>query len=176
MSCFKQFGSVAGGSRFLSSPISDTIQEGPLHSDASSDDDPFESLSPREKEVMKLIAEGYTSAEIGKILFITDKTVEKHRVKLMKKLNARNLAGLVRLAIKYHLVDPDGSYPLGHTPAICPGFFTCTCMQMHVSPGCAGGARELRIITLQKAQFVTGGIIGCQIAVHTQTSQPYYEG
>ena len=99
---------VAGGSRFLSSPISDIIQEGPLHSDASSDDDPFESLSPREKEVMKLIAEGYTSAEIGKILFITDKTVEKHRVKLMKKLNARNLAGLVRLAIKYHLVDPDG--------------------------------------------------------------------
>ena len=54
---------------------------------------------------MKLIAEGYTSAEIGKLLFISDKTVEKHRVRLMKKLNVRNLAGLVRLAIKYHLVD-----------------------------------------------------------------------
>ena len=57
---------------------------------------------------MKLIAEGYTSVEIGKILFISDKTVEKHREKVMKKLNIRNLAGLVRLAIKYHLVDLEG--------------------------------------------------------------------
>ena len=96
---------VAGGGRFLSSPISDLIEEGTVNSYAANDDDPFASLSPREKEVMKLIAEGYTSAEIGKLLFISDKTVEKHRVRLMKKLNVRNLAGLVRLAIKYHLVD-----------------------------------------------------------------------
>jgi two-component system, NarL family, response regulator NreC len=96
---------VAGGGRFLSSPISELIEEGTVHSYASNEDDPFASLSPREKEVMKLIAEGYTSAEIGKLLFISDKTVEKHREKLMRKLNVRNLAGLVRLAIKYHLVD-----------------------------------------------------------------------
>jgi two-component system, NarL family, response regulator NreC len=96
---------VAGGERFLSSPISELIEEGTVNSYAANDDDPFASLSPREKEVMKLIAEGYTSAEIGKLLFISDKTVEKHRVRLMKKLNVRNLAGLVRLAIKYHLVD-----------------------------------------------------------------------
>jgi len=96
---------VAGGGRFLSSPISELIEEGTVNSYAANDDDPFASLSPREKEVMMLIAEGYTSAEIGKLLFISDKTVEKHRVRLMKKLNVRNLAGLVRLAIKYHLVD-----------------------------------------------------------------------
>jgi two-component system, NarL family, response regulator NreC len=96
---------VASGDRFLSSPISELVQEGIVHSDTSNIDDPFESLSPREKEIMKLIAEGYTSVEIGKILFISDKTVEKHRVNLMKKLNIRNLAGLVRLAIKHHLVD-----------------------------------------------------------------------
>jgi two-component system response regulator NreC len=96
---------VAGGGRFLSSPISDLIEEGTVNSYAANDDDPFASLSPREKEVMKLIAEGYTNAEIGKLLFISDKTVEKHRVRLMKKLNVRNLAGLVRLAIKHHLVD-----------------------------------------------------------------------
>jgi len=96
---------VAGGGRFLSSPISELIEEGTVNSYAANDDDPFASLSPREKEVMKLIAEGYTSAEIGKLLFISDKTVEKHRVRLMKKMNVRNLAGLVRLAIKYHLVD-----------------------------------------------------------------------
>jgi two-component system, NarL family, response regulator NreC len=99
---------VAGGNRFLSDPISELIEEGTVNSYTSSDDDPFTSLSPREKEVMKLIAEGYTSIEIGKLLFISDKTVEKHRERLMKKLNIRNLAGLVRLAIKYHLVDVEG--------------------------------------------------------------------
>ena len=99
---------VAGGGRFLSSPISELIQEGTALSYASNEDDPFAGLSPREKEVMKLIAEGYTSVEIGKLLFISDKTVEKHREKLMKKLNVRNLAGLVRLAIKHHLVDLEG--------------------------------------------------------------------
>ena len=96
---------VAGGGRFLSSPISELIEEGTVQSYASNEDDPYTTLSPREKEVIKLIAEGYTSVEIGKLLFISDKTVEKHRVKLMKKLNVRNLAGLVRLAVKYHLVD-----------------------------------------------------------------------
>ena len=96
---------VAGGGRFLSAPISELIEEGTVLSYASNEDDPFESLSPREKEVMKLIAEGHTNAEIGKLLFISEKTVEKHREKLMKKLNVRNLAGLVRLAVKYHLVD-----------------------------------------------------------------------
>ena len=100
---------VAGGKTFLSNPISEIIEEGGIHSYAPSDDeDPFATLSPREKEVMQLIAEGYTSVEIGNLLFISDKTVEKHREKLMKKLNVRNLAGLVRLAIKYHLVDLDG--------------------------------------------------------------------
>ncbi len=98
---------VAGGDRFLSSPISELIEEGTVHSYAANEDDPYTTLSPREKEVIKLIAEGYTSVEIGKLLFISDKTVEKHRVKLMKKLNVRNLAGLVRLAVKYHLVDPE---------------------------------------------------------------------
>jgi DNA-binding NarL/FixJ family response regulator len=96
---------VAGGAMFLSSSISELIEEGTVQSYAANEDDPFASLSPREKAIMKLIAEGYTSVEIGKLLFISDKTVEKHRVKLMKKLNVRNLAGLVRLAIKYHLVD-----------------------------------------------------------------------
>ena len=59
------------------------------------------------QEILQLIAEEHTSAEIGKILFISEKTVEKHRTKLMEKLNVRNLAGLVRLAVKYHLVDRD---------------------------------------------------------------------
>ena len=61
----------------------------------------------REKEILELIAEEHTSAEIGKMFLISEKTVEKHRKRLMEKLNVRNLAGLVRLAVKYHLVDRD---------------------------------------------------------------------
>ena len=97
---------VAGGQTFLSGPISEMIEEGAVRSHPPGEkDDPFAALSPREKEILQLIAEEYTSTEIGKMLFISDKTVEKHRVRLMKKLNVRNLAGLVRIAIKYRLVD-----------------------------------------------------------------------
>ena len=99
---------VAGGKTYLSSPISEMIVENAINPHSMiQNSDPLSSLSPREKEVLQLIAEEYTSAEIGKMLFISEKTVEKHRTKLMEKLNVRNLAGLVRLAVKYHLVDKD---------------------------------------------------------------------
>jgi DNA-binding NarL/FixJ family response regulator len=99
---------VASGKTYLSSPISEIVVESAInpHSVAQ-DGDPLSNLSPREKEILQLIAEEHTSAEIGKLLFISEKTVEKHRTKLMEKLNVRNLAGLVRLAVKYHLVDRD---------------------------------------------------------------------
>jgi DNA-binding NarL/FixJ family response regulator len=99
---------VASGKTYLSSPISEIVVESAIHPhSASQDGDPLSNLSPREKEILQLIAEEHTSAEIGKMLSISEKTVEKHRTKLMEKLNVRNLAGLVRLAVKYHLVDRD---------------------------------------------------------------------
>ncbi len=100
---------VASGQTFLSGPISEMIEaEATKPMPLGGEGDLFDTLSPREKEIMQLIAEGHTTAEIGKILFISAKTAEKHRVKLMKKLNVRNVAGLVKLAIKHHLVDLDG--------------------------------------------------------------------
>lgn len=99
---------VAIGKTYLSSPISEIVVESSIHPHSALQDvDPLSNLSPREKEILQLIAEEHTSVEIGKMLFISEKTVEKHRKKLMEKLNVRNLAGLVRLAIKYHLVDRD---------------------------------------------------------------------
>ena len=99
---------VASGKTYLSSPVSEIVVENAIHPhSAQQDSDPLSNLSPREKEILQLIAEEYTSAEIGKMLFISEKTVEKHPTKLMEKLNVRNLAGLVRLAVKYHLVDRD---------------------------------------------------------------------
>lgn len=97
---------VASGQTFLSGPISEIIVENAIHPHPPKPEtDPISNLSPREKEVLQLIAEEHTSAEIAKMLFISEKTVEKHRASLMEKLNVRNLAGLVRAAIKYHLVD-----------------------------------------------------------------------
>ncbi|HEX5942356.1 MAG TPA: response regulator transcription factor [Anaerolineales bacterium] len=99
---------VANGKTYLSSPISEIVVESSINPHSGlQDGDPLSVLSPREKEILQLIAEEYTSAEIGKMLGISEKTVEKHRTKLMEKLNVRNLAGLVRLAVKYHLVDRD---------------------------------------------------------------------
>ena len=98
--------SVAAGNMFLSSQISEIVENSVTHpGTAGKEEDPFSILSPREKEIVQLIAEEHTSVEIGKILFISDKTVEKHRSRIMDKLKVRNLAGLVRLAIKYRLVD-----------------------------------------------------------------------
>jgi DNA-binding NarL/FixJ family response regulator len=98
---------VANGKTYLSSPISEAVVESTINPHTLQDNDPLSNLSPREKEILQLIAEEYTSGEIGKMLFISEKTVEKHRARLMEKLNVRNLAGLVRMAVKYHLVDRD---------------------------------------------------------------------
>jgi len=99
---------VAAGKIYLSSPISEIVVENAINPRSTlQDGDPLSNLSPREKEILQLIAEEHTSVEIGKMLYISEKTVEKHRKQLMAKLNVRNLAGLVRLAVKYHLVDKD---------------------------------------------------------------------
>lgn len=99
---------VANGQRYLSHSISEIVSESSMHPHLHSEsNDPLSMLSPREKQILQLIAEEYTSGEIGKLLFISEKTVEKHRSSLMEKLNVRNIAGLVRMAVRYRLVDQD---------------------------------------------------------------------
>ncbi len=63
-------------------------------------------LSSREREVLQLVGEGHSSAEIAELLGLSVKTVEGHRQRLMAKLEAGNVAGLVRHAIRLGLVDP----------------------------------------------------------------------
>jgi len=99
---------VASGKTYLSSQVSEIMIENAVNPHVHSQNhDPLSMISPREKEILQLIAEEHTSSEIAKILFISEKTVEKHRASLMEKLNVRNLAGLVRIAVKHRLVDPD---------------------------------------------------------------------
>ena len=100
--------SVAAGNTYLSEQVSEIVVETKTNPrSVVTEQDSFLNLSPREKEILQLIAEEHTSREIADLLVISEKTVEKHRASMMEKLNVRNLAGLVRLAIKYHLVDGD---------------------------------------------------------------------
>ncbi len=98
---------VARGETYLSATISSIVMDGAFNPNASQSNNPLDNLSPREKEILQLIAEEHTSVEIAQMLFISEKTVEKHRANLMEKLHVRNLAGVVRLAIKYGLIDKD---------------------------------------------------------------------
>jgi DNA-binding NarL/FixJ family response regulator len=67
---------------------------------------PEDLLTPRELEVVKLIAEGYTSEEIAEVLVISKKTVERHRANVLEKLGLRNRVQLARYAIRRGLVEP----------------------------------------------------------------------
>ena len=70
------------------------------------DDTPQDPLTPRELEIVKLIAEGHTSEEIGEMLFISKKTVDRHRANVLEKLGMRNRVELTRYAIRRGLVEP----------------------------------------------------------------------
>ena len=67
--------------------------------------DTYDGLSPREREVLKLIAEGYSNREIAEKLIISVNTVEVHRSRLMQKLDMHNRAQLVKYAIRSGLID-----------------------------------------------------------------------
>jgi DNA-binding NarL/FixJ family response regulator len=63
-------------------------------------------LTPREQEVVKLVAEGYTNKQIAETLFISEKTVERHRANILDKLGMRDRVELTRYAIRHGLIEP----------------------------------------------------------------------
>jgi DNA-binding NarL/FixJ family response regulator len=63
-------------------------------------------LTPREEEIVKLVAEAHTSKEIAAILYLSEKTVENHRANAMRKLGMRDRVELVRYAIRRGLIEP----------------------------------------------------------------------
>ena len=73
----------------------------------SSEPSSLEQLTSRQREILQLIAEGRTTKEIADLLYVSVKTVETHRLQLMKRLNIHDIAGLVRYAIRMGLVLPD---------------------------------------------------------------------
>ena len=97
---------VVKGKSYLSPGISEKVIEGYLEGkESSSSITSWQKLSQREREVLKLIAEGYKNKEIAEDLCISLKTVEKHRANLMKKLDLHNAAGLTVYAVERGLVS-----------------------------------------------------------------------
>lgn len=72
-----------------------------------SESNSLESLTPRQREVLQLLAEGRSTKEIAQMLYISVKTVETHRAQLMERLNIHDVAGLVRYAIRLGLIIPE---------------------------------------------------------------------
>jgi DNA-binding NarL/FixJ family response regulator len=99
---------VSSGKKYISPEISHSVLAGYLegrhkkHTDTA-----WKSLTPREKQVLKLVGEGYTSTEIASYLCISPKTVDKHRANMMRKLNLHNAAALTVYAMDRGLVHPD---------------------------------------------------------------------
>ena len=97
---------ILKGKRYLSADISGKVIEGYLEGRRSSKDQtPWDTLTQREREILKLIAEGYKNKEIAGQLFISLKTVEKHRSNLMRKLDLHNTAALTAFAMAKGIID-----------------------------------------------------------------------
>lgn len=97
---------VAAGKRYLSNPVTDILVADYIHQrEQLAEQSPLESLSTREREVLNLVLAGKSSAEIGKLLFLSAKTVETYRSRLMRKLGIHDLPELVKFAIQNGLIS-----------------------------------------------------------------------
>ncbi len=94
---------VAGGRTFLSDDAQRTLMDEWLENGSPEPDD---RLTPRELEVVKLIAEAFTNRQIAKTLNLSEKTIESHRANVLAKLEMRDRVELVRYAIRRGLVEP----------------------------------------------------------------------
>jgi len=98
--------SVLDGKTYISPGISDQVMEGFLSSRKRlKEKTRWDTITPREREVLKLLAEGYSNKEIGDLLNISVKTVEKHRANLIGKLDLHTVAELTAYAIQNGLIE-----------------------------------------------------------------------
>jgi DNA-binding NarL/FixJ family response regulator len=95
---------VHAGQRYLSPRVADVVLDDYAGDGA---EDLLSRLSQREREVLQLLAEGHTGAQIAERLSLSQKTVETYRARLVEKLGIRDVAGLVRFAIQRGIVSLD---------------------------------------------------------------------
>jgi DNA-binding NarL/FixJ family response regulator len=98
---------VALGETYLSPAVSKHVIAGYLKRTGGGAPSSLERLSARQREILQLIAEGYTTKEIAQKLSVGVKTTEMHRTQLMEALDLHDIAGLVRYAIRMGVITPD---------------------------------------------------------------------
>ncbi|NOY65725.1 MAG: response regulator transcription factor [Nitrospirae bacterium] len=98
---------VAKGEVYLYSSIAAKVVGGYLGKEEARVEDPYELLTDREKQVLKLIAEGYTHKEIASLLNISVKTVIAHQTNISEKLDIHTKAGLIKFAIRKGIIRLD---------------------------------------------------------------------
>jgi len=98
---------VYGGEMYFSKPIAQTVINDYIQARAETQSDPLESLSIRENEILCMVVEGKSSAEIGKRLNLSPKTIDSYRSRMMQKLGVSDYPELVRYAIKHGLISLD---------------------------------------------------------------------
>ncbi len=97
---------VAGGKTYISSSIGDMIIKEYINK-SDEEKSVFSILSQREREVLQLLAEGKTTKQVGRLLNISPKTVEVHRLRIMDKLELDNIAHLTKYAIQEGLTEAE---------------------------------------------------------------------
>ena len=108
--------SVAQGQRYLSAPLSmDDVQT--WLSQSRHAGDAYQSLTSREREVMQLVAEGYSSTRVARRLTISVRTAEAHRANVMRKLRLKNHTALIRYALARGVLPPLEPLPPGFRAA-----------------------------------------------------------
>ena len=93
---------VSTGGFYLSPGVSEVVVDAVRSQSTTPVDDP---LTARERQVLKLIAEGYSTRECATILGVSVKTSDSHRTRLMRKLDIHGTAGLVRYAVRHHFAE-----------------------------------------------------------------------
>lgn len=97
--------SVYRGDSYLSpSATKHLIENYQLEANSKKRRDPYEQLTEREKEVLRLLAEGHTAKEIANLLVISPKTVDSHKTRLMSKLEIRNRVDLIKYALQKKII------------------------------------------------------------------------
>ncbi len=97
---------VASGKRYFSEPITNTLVTNYIQQhDVPQEKSVLDNLSKREQEILPLVLEGKTSVEIGKLLFLSPKSVETYRSRILQKLGVKDKTSLIKLAIQHGLIQ-----------------------------------------------------------------------
>jgi DNA-binding NarL/FixJ family response regulator len=105
---------VATGQHFLCKSVASQVLSTYVHRGTQRvKQDPLQSVTSRERQLLTRIASGNSNKAIARELKLSVKTVEKHRANLMRKLELHNAADITRFALRHHLMGPEAGVPLG---------------------------------------------------------------